>query len=201
MKKIVYSCIVLAGLLLAFTACESEDPDPIVEDNWETVTLDATAYESWVYFSFSENAEVAISDYRNSMDWDIGFHRYDVRLNCGTSGPGQGGSQSMGVVDFESVTEAPESGYSLNDSIGVILESGVWEYTNVPGDTVLSTWMNIDFSNPPPKYTLSNEIYVIRTADGRYARIWLKDYFDDKSSSGHVTMQYTYQEDGSRSFE
>jgi hypothetical protein len=201
MNKSIILFLMLAVTGLLFTSCDEEEPDPIPEENWEEVVLDTRAYDKWVYFSFEQGNEVTISDFQNSMDWDIGFHRYDVRVNCGTSGPGQGGSQSMGVVDFESVTQAPESGYSLNDSIGVIQESGVWEYTNVPGDTVLATWMNIDFSNPPPKYTISDEIYVILTADGKYVRIWLKDYFDDRSTSGHVTMRYTYQADGTRSFE
>ncbi|PID91486.1 MAG: hypothetical protein CSA96_08130 [Bacteroidetes bacterium] len=202
MKKSVILVLLPLCFGLLFAACEEKQPTPDKPDeeqNWKDVTLDATAYEDWVYFSFEQDAEVQVSDYLNSMDWDIAFHRYDVRLNCGTAGPGQGGSQSLGVVSFDSVTEAPESGYSLNDSIGVVLESGVWEFTNVPGDTVLASWM--EFQGPPPTYTLSNEIYAIKTANGKYAKIWLKDYYNDMSVSGYVTMRYFYQDDGTRNFE
>lgn len=192
----------ILGFVLSFISCETEDHDPDPNEQeleTKTVTLDATAYETWVYFSFSEDKEVTVSNFSTSDAWDIGFHRYDVRVNCGTSGPGMGGSLNMGTIGFESVTEAPESGYSLNDSIGVIQESGVWEYINVPGDTVLATWLT--FEGPPPTYTINDNIYVIKTADEKYVKIWLKDYYNDESQTGHVTMRYLYQPDGSRSFE
>ncbi len=174
-------------------ACEKDKP---VEKTGKSVTIDSRAYDKWVYFSFSKDQVVDIEDFSNSYDWDIAFHRFDVRLNCGTSGPGQGGAYNAGQVDFESIAEAPESGYSLNDSISIIEESGVWEYTNVPGDTIISSWLT--FSGPPPAYNINNNIYVIKTADGKYAKIWLKDYYNDDSQTGYVTMEYFYQPDGSR---
>jgi hypothetical protein len=196
-STVLFLMMAFAGLFI--TACE-EEAEPLPEENWEEVMLDTREYGSWVYFSFAQNAEVEISDFKNSMDWDIGFHRFDVRVNCGSAGPGQGGSRSMGVVDFESVKEAPADGYSLNDSISIIAVPGDWENpVTVPGDTILATWMS--FSGPPPTYTMSNEIYVIKTAGGNYVRLWLKDYFNDMSASGYVTMRYTYQPDGSRSFD
>jgi hypothetical protein len=199
MKQImILQYVLLLGMSLVLSGCEKEKENGS-DENWETVTLDATAYDQWVYFSFSDNQEVSIGDFSSSTDWDIGFHRYDVRVNCGTAGPGQGGSLNAGPLGFETLTEAPADGYSLNDSIGVILESGVWEYTNVPGDTILATWLQ--FSGPPPTYTISDNIYVIRTADGKYVKLWLKDYFNDASKSGYVTMQYFYQKDGSRALE
>ncbi|PIE88342.1 MAG: hypothetical protein CSA04_02390 [Bacteroidetes bacterium] len=42
-----------------------------------------------------------------------------------------------------------------------------------------------------------SEIFVVKTADGKYAKVWLKDYFNADGESGHVTMKYSYQPDGS----
>jgi hypothetical protein len=195
---------IILGLAVVFTACDKNDEnnDPPV-DNPDlvsgTITIDATAYGEWVYFSFEEEGVVEVDDFLTSMDWDMGFHRFDIRTNCGTSGPGEGGTFDAGQVEFSSVTEAPENGYSLNDSIQVIMEQGVWEYQTVPGDTVLANWLS--FSGPPPTYNISNHIYVLKTAFGKYAKIWLKDYYNDLSETGYVTMEYVYQPDGSRSFE
>lgn len=195
--------LLLLGAVIFFSACEKDETEEPEQEETElvswSVTLDATAYDKWVYFSFADTQVVEINNFLTSSDWDIGFHRYDVRLNCGTSGPGQGGSYNAGQIDFESLTEAPESGYSLNDSIGIIQESGDWAYTNVPGDTILSSWLT--FAGPPPTYTINDNIYVIKTSDGKYAKIWLKDYYNDNSETGHVTMKYVYQPDGSRELE
>ncbi|PIE87499.1 MAG: hypothetical protein CSA01_00395, partial [Bacteroidetes bacterium] len=165
-----------------------------------TKTFDARAYDKWVYFSFDKGEEVEITDFQNSMEWDIAFHRFDVRVNCGTSGPGQGGSISMGQVNFDAVKTAPTEGYSLNDSISIITEEGNWTNpVTVPGDTIVGKWLY--FTGPPPQYNITNDIYVIKTAEGKYSKIWLKDYYNDNSQSGFVTMQYFYQKDGSTTLE
>ena len=180
------------------TSCENSDSDPLrLPANTNIVEINATSYEKWVYFSFEEEDTVSISDYLTSMDWDIGFHRFDVRLNCGTAGPGEGGSIDMGIVNFDSVGIAPESGYSLNDSIGIIDTPGNWVHSIVPGDTVFNSWLT--FKGPPPTYTINNNIYVIKTAAGKYAKIWLKDYHNNDADAGYITMQYSYQSDGSTS--
>lgn len=192
----------LLGIAFIFASCEkSETPQPPVNNDvvTGTISFDATAYYKWVYFSFADTLQVEVNDYLTSSSWDIGFHRFDVRVNCGTAGPGKGGSFNAGKVDFESVISAPENGYSLNDSIEIILESGNWEYEAVPGDTVLASWLS--FTGPPPTYTVNDNIYVIKTADGKYAKIWLKDYYNNNSETGHITMKYVYQPDGSRKLE
>ena len=195
------SAPVFLGLALAFTSCDEEnDPDPVNDEVVAgTITIDATAYDKWVYFSFADEQVVTVNDFSNSVEWDIGFHRFDLRVNCGTSGPGQGGTHNAGKVDFSSITEAPEDGYSLNDSIDIMQEEGNWVYEAVPGDTVLATWLT--FSGPPPTYTVNDNIYIIKTADGKYAKIWLKDYYNDNAETGYVTVKYAFQPDGSRKLE
>lgn len=200
MKHFFY---LLLATTLVFTACSKDDEEEPVIVNPELkqgeVTIGATAYENWIYFSFEEESIVEVTDAYNSTNWDIGFHRFDVKVNCGTAGVGKGGSYNAGKIDFDKAIEAPENGYSLNDSIGVILESGVWEYTMVPGDTIVSSWLT--FSGPPPTYTISDNIYYLKTAKGNYAKIWLKDYYNDLSQPGYITMEYIMQPDGSRKLE
>ncbi len=199
-KKTFLWAIVIA-MAIGVIACKKDDktqPDtPKPGEEVKTHTFDTRAFDKWVYFSFAEDKEVEIADFQTSIDWDIAFHRFDVRVNCGTAGPGQGGSISMGQVKFEDVTEAPTEGYSLNDSISIVNKPGGWmDQVMVPGDTIVANWMH--FSGPPPTYNISNDIYVVKTADGKYAKIWLKDYYNDNSESGFITMQYFYQKDGSK---
>ena len=85
-------------------APEPEDvrpnPDPIVEDDKDenpkvdpstglevkTITFDVSAYDKFVYFSF-KNGLVYISDEQSKdlKNWDIAFHRADIRTNGGKS--------------------------------------------------------------------------------------------------------------------
>jgi len=195
--------IILAGFL-GFTSCKKEEtPEPKKNELVSgTTTINASAYDKWVYFSFKENKVVEISDFTNSLNWDIGFHRQNVRVNCGKSGIGQGGTYNAGKVDFSSIKEAPETGYVLNDSIKILEEFSMPPvYVKVPGDTLLAKWISITHGQSGPEYNYSDNIYVIKTADGKYAKIWLKNYFNDESKSGYVTMKYTYQPDGSRKLE
>ncbi len=201
MKNLILSIIAIAAAM-SIMSCEKDNPEPKPEpkSNVETRVFDTRAFDKWVYFSFDEGKEVEITDFKTSMGWDIGFHRFDVRVNCGTSGPGNGGSINMGEVNFDDIKEAPTSGYSLNDSIAVVVKSGDWTNpVTVPGDTIIASWLY--FTGPPPQYNITNNIYVVKTAEGKYAKIWLKDYYNDDSQSGFVKMQYLYQKGGSTKLE
>jgi hypothetical protein len=190
--------------LLAFTmfafliSCEN---DETTSQSGKVIEINASAYNAWTYFSFEEDTVVSIDDYTTSTDWDIAFHRSDIRVNCGQSGPGQGGSYNAGKVNFSSITEAPADGYSLNTTIQ-ILESYTMPpvYVTVPGDTLVSKWLKIITDVAPPTYEYSDNIYIIRTAKGKYAKVWLSNYFNSNAKSGYITMKYQYQTNGSRQF-
>ncbi len=199
MRKISLFAIIIAAIILA-GSCNDKKPKPEVKSEVDTVVFDTRKFDKWVYFSFEKGTEVTIDDYQNSLDWDIAFHRFDVRLNCGTAGPGKGGSQNMGKVNFYDLKEAPLAGYSLNDSISIVNKDGGWlDQVMVPGDTIIASWLL--FSGPPPQYNITNNIFVIKTANEKYAKIWLSDYYNDDAEKGFVTMQYFYQKDGSTKLE
>ena len=56
----------------------------------------------------------------------------------------------------------------------------------------------LEFCGPPPAYEPSNHIYIVKTADGNYAKI--KGFYNDLGDSGYLNFKYTYQSNGSRSF-
>lgn len=60
--------------------------DPTTGQKIKSVTLDVSAYDKFVYFSF-EKGIVAISDEQSEEyeAWDIAFHRTDIRTNSGLS--------------------------------------------------------------------------------------------------------------------
>lgn len=198
MTKKPFIAVLAFATFSFFISCEK---DETTSQSGKTITINATSYNSWKYFSFEEDTLINIDDFSTSTKWDIAFHRSDIRVNCGQSGPGLGGSYNMGKVDFNSVKEAPADGYSLNTTIS-ILESYTMPpvYVTVPGDTLVSKWLKIITDVAPPTYEYSDNIYIIKTANGKYAKIWLNNYFNSEAKGGHVTMKYQYQTNGSRQF-
>lgn len=187
---------------LFFTACEDkkEEPKPALEI--KTVQIDAKSYSEWVYFSIDKGEIVTVNpaSFSSDLNWDIAFHRNDVRLNCGASGKGAGGALKTSVKTLAEITTAPASGYKTDATKSImtkfVLPVPVFE--NQPASTEIN-WLNVDTSSPPPVYTLFDEVYVIKTAQGKYAKIKFKNYLGDKNETMIITLEYAYQPDGSTS--
>ena len=144
-----------------------------------TYTVDATDERQWLFFDFSRNAVVTDP---GPLDWDLAFRRFVIIANGGTGFAGQGGVADLGPVPFDSVREAPDVGY-----LGTARDS-----TN-PG---IGHWYRYGYSShllDPNEHT-----WIIRTADGRYAKFAIAGYYCGEVRSGCVTFRYAYQGDGSR---
>ena len=196
-----------AGIL--FAACDKEKKEEKEEEQQYRLYIQsrptkvAADTADWVYFSFSKGGEVEGVNEENRQqrpDWDLAFNRMVIRTNSGTSGSGKGGALSSGKGDLNEVTEAPADGYTVDTEVtlgGYSAPGGVVGF-KVPGNTVLSG--AIKFAGPPPTYTPSNMVYVVRTADGKYAKILIESFHNAEGKSGYINMKYYYQPDGSRKF-
>lgn len=157
-----------------------------------TFTIDATHREAWAYFSLASGDVVNVEDAANSEAWDLGFQRTKVILNGGISGPGMGSAIMLKETTFEEVTEAPADGYH-QDAENVLAiphgsENGWYVYTGPPLHQVLP---------------LENRVFVIKAADGTFAKIRFIGYYKDNENqedSGFVTFEYVHQPDGNRNF-
>ena len=139
-----------------------------------------------------------ITDPATSTSWDLGFLRNHVRTNSGSSGSGQGGSYDAGMTDFDAFTEVSESGYVVDDSIPAF-DFAIMQYVSLAASTVLETWGTFT-EEQPPTLELSNKVYAIKSADGKYAKIIFLNYYGT-DGSGFVTFKYVYQADGSINLE
>lgn len=108
--------LALAGLTLATSACSKDkDNEPRVSPTNEevkTITIDASAYDKYVYFSFEKGAVVETvawddATIRSRQDWDLGLHRYEFRTNSGESGAGQGGAFETANTDIKTPVTIP----------------------------------------------------------------------------------------------
>ena len=184
--------------LTIFSACDKDDNNDSEKLEAVTVLVDATSYTDWVYYSFSENTEVVVTDPATSTNWDIGLMRNLFRTNSGSSGNGDGGALDAGVVDFDTYVLAPETGYVVDDSIQAF-DFATMEYSGVAANTVLETWGTFT-EEMPPVLEPGNNVFVVKTAVGNYAKIIVQNYYGTEGS-GYITFKYLYQPNGSTKLE
>ncbi|MGH7481228.1 MAG: HmuY family protein, partial [Longimicrobiales bacterium] len=142
-------------------------------------TVDARDTERWAFFDFSRGSVVTDPGPR---EWDLAFRRFDIIVNGGTGFAGLGGALALPDTTLATVDRAPAVGYlaSTADSTHALL----------------SSWYDYGFTTHllTPRPT----VYVIRTSDGRYAKLRVRSYYCPGATPGCTTFEYVYQGDGSR---
>lgn len=200
MKNYLRNGAILALVLFVFAGCKKDKEETIIEPlNTKSIVIDAKAYDKWVYLNLSSGKIVTPEDYKNDMSWDVAFHRDNVRTNGGASGIGKGAGLEIEVKSLAEVTEAPENGY-VKDEITDIMTAYIMppQYEKQPANAELEKWGNFDLSEMPPVFVLSENVYVMKTAEGKYAKLKFTDYYNENGESGFIELKYVIQEDGSR---
>jgi hypothetical protein len=197
MKKTIF---LSAVVLISFFACKKTDnKQPIQSQVFEVKSTSSTA---WKYFSFASNDTVTVSDPANSTAWDLAFQRYRIKTNGGESGNGEGSaalSYLKGQSGFDALKVVPDTTTFKTDvSIQIAVQQGYATYVVNP---VLYNWFSLEFATQGTQIVPTDDIFIVKTATGKYAKVWLKSYYSATNLSGYVTFQYKYQPDGSKTLE
>ncbi|MFW6084727.1 MAG: HmuY family protein [Gemmatimonadota bacterium] len=146
----------------------------------DTVTLDARRDDRWTRFDLARGTVAGPGE-----PWDLAVKRYRLAVNGGDGFAGEGGARRLDAP-FDAVREAPAAGYEPSRVSG-------------GGDTVnsvLDGWYGYSlFSHllePEPA------TFVVRTHDGKYAKVGILGYYCPGPEAGCLTFEYVYQGDGSR---
>ncbi len=148
-----------------------------------TYTLDCSQIEEWVYFDFSRGSVIKGAD-KNSLDWDLAFKRAKILTNGGeTNKKGLGGALVLESVKFETIAELPEN---------ASFEKDYKSYNKLEKENkALDKWYEYNYLNhrlePKPS------IYIIKTADGRFAKMQILSYYCEGEKAGCFTFRYVYQ--------
>jgi hypothetical protein len=155
---------------------------------WVT-TIDATAGgaftddpHSYVYARFTDQGlvKVELSDEEAlvSMDWDIAFRRYIVRINSGNSGPScVSAGRVPGSVGYEALTSAPDNLTLRTDEYLTPPDSCeiIADGTGLPGSpaTALSSYWTY-----PGCVQMTGNVFVVRPADGRKLKLTVDSFYN-----------------------
>jgi len=151
------------------------------------LVIDATSDEHWAYFDFSRGKQVKIMDF-SSLEWDLAFRRGKIVTNGGASNKfGQAGLIDLGEVDFDAVESVPDRKFVLDKATRT-------EARN----PILEKWYKYNYFTH--KLTARKNVYVMRTANGKFAKTQFLSYYCADKNPGCILMRYAYQDSGARNF-
>ena len=163
------------------------------------VTIPATSYSDWIYFSIESNSIVNIENPETSLNWDLAFQRKHIRTNSGLSGLGNGAAivDSVGNLEvgaytwsdnWTAINELPENPNWLTDDLHYDFYDLV-THTFVEGikNPALNAWGWFDESyylNP------TNYIMFVKCANGvDVIKFWAYDYYEN-NAGGNISFRY-----------
>lgn len=157
-------------------------------------TIDATAGgaftsdpESYTYAKFTDAGlvKVDISDETSvtSMDWDIAFRRYIVRINSGNSGPNcVAAARVPGTATYDEITEVPadltfrhDDYFTPEPSCGFIADGSGLE--DSPATALSSYW------SYPGCVQMTYNSYVVRLQDARKLKLSVTHFYNEATQA------------------
>lgn len=191
--------------MMSLTACGDDDnggsdpSDGVLQTKELTLSRKTSYGNDWIYFSLSTGKEVTVSEdsHNSDLTWDLAFNRYNIRTNSGLSGNGKGGAYDTGLTSFDGVTTVPSGATFTTDTEAEITGSFTGDGITTVASTLNSVLAEaIAFAGPPPSYTPNNHVYIVKTADGKYAKLQVLGFYNDEGQSGYVNFKFAYQGDG-----
>ncbi|MGB8489675.1 MAG: HmuY family protein [Bacteroidales bacterium] len=197
MKTVFYLLPVVISLL---AGCTKTDTSPAIQS--QLFEVNSTGSTIWKYFSFAKNDTISVSDPATSNEWDLAFQRYRIRTNGGESGNGMGSAANSflkGQAGFDALKIVPDTAtFAIDESIEIAVQQGYATYIVNPE---LYTWFSIELATQGTQIVPSDFVYIVKSAEGKYAKVWFKSYYSAANVSGYVSFQYKYQPDGSKNLE
>ena len=153
-------------------------------------------YGHGVGAGISKINEIHTDTQTDAVDWDIAIHHFDVKTNgC-----------VVYETEYSSLDELPESSSAFADKVFTADEwteyqviydlSGMLNYDigyqASYVNMVLTNWVTMDFSSPPPVYAVSDKVYIVRLNDGTYAAIKLNNYMNASGIKGYLSFDVVY---------
>jgi hypothetical protein len=139
----------------------------------------ATPSEAYVYARFTDDGLVRVDlddeSAFESMDWDIAFQRFVIRLNSGVSGPScVSGARTAIDTDYDTLQTVPDdleyrTEEYFTESCEFIPDGSGRES---PGTALQSFWRY------PGCVAMTGNVYVVRLANGRRLKLTVTSYYD-----------------------
>jgi hypothetical protein len=177
---------VFAGLSMSLTETATGVVENDVDGDGFDTFVDARsngAFNSgpWVYGRFTpdglEKLDLFDDESLDSLEWDVAFQRFTIRLNSGFGGPSCVSAARTGTAtDFETLAEVP-AGLTFNAE-EFMTDNGDGSCTIVPDGSgqgspgvILQNWWEY-----PGCVATTGNVYIVSLADGRRVKLVVTQY-------------------------
>lgn len=155
----------------------------------------------WTYYNvrgtvYTEKEVRKVNTQPEPQEWDIAIHHFDVKTNGGAATV----TQYSSIDDMPSTSSAfveatfTEDEWTTHQCIvdlSTMMAYDIW-YASSYVNRVLTGWVTMDISSPPPVYSSSQRAYVLRMKDGTYAALRLISYMSDRGTKGYLIIDVKY---------
>jgi len=188
-KNFIFTMMTLAFAGSFFISCSSDNNDsPTLATVQSDTIKNIYSEKGYVRFNFAEKDTVPAS----SDDWDIAFNSTKIIVNGGSSTTpfartGNGGLyKTTGLLSDIASVDTTKFAVDTDNALALTTGSG-------------NGWYNYDMTT----HTISpiaGVVLVIRTHDGKYAKMVIDSYYKDAPTTvtdiysyGYYTFHYVYQ--------
>lgn len=160
------------------------------------IYINATDYMTWTYIDFADRRidSLSVADQAPSK-WAFAVHRYDTKTNngrvIGTSLTDINQARSWKNADNEQGIADIWTTDKIVTDMSTMMD-GYLSYADSYYNPELSEWLDVDTSNMPPIYTLSDKVYILILDNGERAALKLVDFMDSAGVKGYMSIQYIY---------
>lgn len=218
MKAKLLMTAVVAGIF-TIVSCKKDsgkEPDkPQNEDVKEVKNLNVSSND-WVYYSFEGNKTVAENE-----PWDVAFRQYDIKTKEGVLNTKKKNFEEIKEAPYDGyITDIERytfQGRVLTKNVSSpVISMGYSEYfwqfitekgiiNNIPEgerEAVKATlvhdngWQTFSYAQGGPSFQNNGWIYVVKMANGKFAKVHLTSFTDDKNAPFFVTFKYKISKDG-----
>ena len=159
------------ALALVSVACDNSEELPPDLDGVNTLRVDATSDDEWVYMDLdAPDAE------DQQAGWDLKFRRYRVRINV-DAGVSVATVEGKGITE---VSEPPDGEYHT--------DTGDDEDEAGQAFSEYDHWYAYDIS--VHKLSPRERTYVIESDQGVFYKLQYTGYYDDEGVSGYPTFYW-----------
>ena len=170
-------------------------PDTLsLSGQWDGKTLWELDSVRGAKYIFKRNIQVATQE--DAEKWDFAIHHFDVKTNNGAvyETPYSSIDDAMAHADaIKAATFTPDEWmpHQCIVDLTYMMSWKIWHISSYV-NPVMTRWVTMDFSTPPPKYAVTNRVYAMRMNDGTYAALYLDKYYDTTGQKGILTIDVKY---------
>lgn len=129
-------------------------------------------------------------------EWDLAIHHFDVRTNGGSvlsTGYTSIDALPANATSFIGEQFIPDewTNHQCIVDFSGMFDYNIW-YQASPVNMVLTEWVRMDFSTPPPKYEASRRVYLLRMEDGTVAALHMTSYMSQAGTKGILSIDIKY---------